>query len=154
MPGRGSVRWMGSAWHGHKTSTGEIFDPKLLTGAHPTLPLPSFAYVTNRVNGRTVLIRLNDRAPPDRDRIVIVSERVARLLGVANEARAEVDLQYAGPAGKAAGTHHEEAFLLRQPWFGQRPRQKAQGRAPVRPGGQSQSYYRPSYPRWDGTRRY
>ena len=54
-------RWMGRSWVGRSTATQEPFDPDRLTAAHATLPLPSYVYVTNRGNGRTVLVRVNDR---------------------------------------------------------------------------------------------
>ena len=78
---RGWARWIGNSWRGHKTASGEIFDAKRLTGAHASLPVPSFVYVTNRRNGRTILIRINDRVPhtrPCRDRIA-TGGRTARF---------------------------------------------------------------------------
>jgi len=55
----GKARWMGASWVGHNTTSGEVFDPQRLTAAHADLPVPSFLYVTNRANGRTVMVRVN-----------------------------------------------------------------------------------------------
>lgn len=67
--------------HGRLATDGEVFDPTALVGAHPTLQLPSVVRVTNLDNGRQVLIRLNDRGPPQRGRILALSRRAAELLG-------------------------------------------------------------------------
>lgn len=152
----GWARWMGGSWRGHITVSGEAFDPGRLTAAHPSLPLPSYLYVTNRANGRTVLVRVNDRVPPSADRIVAISERAARVLAFVEKGRAQVDIQYAGPAGKAPTSVHEERFLRRQPWF---PRSQAaakttkSGGADTLPRQDTGDRRRPLYPRWDNTRR-
>ncbi len=62
--------WYGPGFHGRKTSNGEIFDMNALTAAHKTLPMPSYAYVTNLNNGRTILVRINDRGPYVDDRVI------------------------------------------------------------------------------------
>ncbi len=74
----------GEDFHGRKTANGEVFDMWALTAAHPTLPLPSFAYVTNVANNRTILVRINDRGPFARDRVIDLSRASARLLGFRN----------------------------------------------------------------------
>ncbi len=70
--------------HGRLATDGEAFDPTALVGAHPTLQLPSVVRVTNLDNGRQVLIRLNDRGPPQRGRILALSRHAAELLGAGN----------------------------------------------------------------------
>ncbi len=101
--------------------TQEPFDPDRLTGAHATLPLPSYVYVTNRSNGRTVLVRVNDRPASGDGReggaSMLVSRRVADLLDFSRKGSAELELQFAGPAGLVSSGQHEEAFLRRQPWY-------------------------------------
>jgi len=152
----GWARWMGPSWKGHVTKSGEIFDPARLTAAHETLPIPSFLYVTNRANGRTVLVRINDRAPGSKGRAVIVSEMAANLLGFREAGRTRVDLQYAGPAAKRPNQKHEQAFLRHQPWFRldmlrtNQPKrtQEAKPKTQI-----TRRYPKPSYPRWDQTTR-
>ena len=117
----------------------------MLTAAHPTLPLPSFLYVTNRANSRTVLVRVNDRVPANADRVVVVSQRAADLLNFRGVGRAEVDLQYAGPAAQVSTGQHEKAFLQRQPWFNLNE--------PSSTNARTQRYTSPTYPRWDNTSR-
>lgn len=148
----GWARWMGASWAGHTTTTGEAFDANRLTAAHASLPLPSYLYVTNRANGRTVLLRVNDRVPASKARIVAVSQRAANLLGFLNKGRAEVDIQYAGPAGRRSSGKYEEKFLQEQSWFaGLKPNE----REPMlkRQAAAAGSSGTPAYPRWDGTRR-
>ena len=84
-------------FHGRKTANGEIFDMWALTAAHPTLPLPSYAYVTNMTNGRTLLVRINDRGPYARGRVIDLSRASARLLGFEMRGTAVVRVRYAGP---------------------------------------------------------
>jgi rare lipoprotein A len=116
-------------FHGRKTANGEIFDMEALTAAHPTLPMPSYAYVTNLTNGRTLLVRINDRGPYAHDRIIDLSRRVAILLGFERQGTARVQVRYAGPAPLDGNDRHEQAFLARQPWS-----QFAQGSPPPAPG--------------------
>jgi rare lipoprotein A (peptidoglycan hydrolase) len=152
----GWARWIGPSWRGHTTTSGEIFQPERLTGSHATLPLPSFVYVTNRTNGRTVLIRVNDRVPHSDAQAIIVSQRAAELLDFVKAGRVMVDIQYAGPASPLPNAKHEEAFLRQQPWFKRDLVQdgRAVG-APIGPTDMSvgQRYPTPTYPRWDGTQR-
>lgn len=146
---QGLARWRGASWSGHVTTTQERFDPDRLTGAHASLPLPSYLYVTNRANGRTLLIRLNDRpsvaAGRSDDMVVLVSRRVADLLDFSRDGSAQVQLQYAGPAGLVSSGEYEESFLRKQPWYG--VRQDRLGQAPERPGAEAVDgrYSPPSY---------
>ena len=78
----GIASWYGTAFHGRRTANGEIFDMHALTAGHPTLPLPSYAYVTNLDNGRTILVRVNDRGPYVKDRLIDLSRRSAAELGL------------------------------------------------------------------------
>ena len=70
----GIASWYGSDFHGRHTANGEVFDMNALTAAHPTLPLPSYAYVTNLSNNRTILVRVNDRGPYVGDRVIDLSK--------------------------------------------------------------------------------
>ena len=77
----GLASWYGPGFHGRQTASGEIFDRNEMTAAHRDLPLPSFVRVTNMDNGRSVILRVNDRGPVS-DRLVIdVSEEAAEELG-------------------------------------------------------------------------
>ena len=104
-------------FHGRKTANGEIFDMWALTAAHPTLPLPSYAYVTNTANGRTLLVRINDRGPYARGRVIDLSRATARLLGFEMHGTAVVRVRYAGRAPLNGDDHHEQRFLAGQHWY-------------------------------------
>lgn len=91
----GLASWYGGAFDGRSTSSGEIFDSRLLTAAHRTLPLPSWVEVENLHNGRTVVVRVNDRGPfadPD-ERVLDVSEAAARELGMIGAGVARVRIR-------------------------------------------------------------
>jgi rare lipoprotein A len=92
-----------------------------LTAAHPTLPLPSYAYVTNMRNGRTILVRINDRGPYAHDRVIDLSRRAARELGTEQAGVAEVRVRYAGRAPLDGNDIHERRFLAAQPWYEAQP---------------------------------
>lgn len=109
--------WYGDDFHGRQTANGEIFDRKALTAAHPTLPLPSYAYVTNLENGRTVLVRINDRGPYAPGRILDVSHEVARQLAFEKRGLARMRVRYAGRAPLSGDTTRERQHLAQQPWY-------------------------------------
>jgi rare lipoprotein A len=94
----GLSSWYGEAFHRRQTSNGEWFDMATLTAAHATLPLPSYAKVTNLENGRTIIVRINDRGPFVDTRVLDVSKRVAEILGYKQQGTAKVRVQYIGPA--------------------------------------------------------
>lgn len=116
---RGIASWYGHDFHGRRTANGEIYDMDALTAAHPTLPMPSYAYVTNVANGRTLLVRINDRGPYAYNRIIDLSRRSARLLGIAERGTSEVRVRYAGPAPLDGDDRHEWNFLAAQRWYRQ-----------------------------------
>jgi rare lipoprotein A len=95
---KGVASWYGEAFNRRKTSNGEWFDMTRLTAAHPTLPLPSYVKVTNLENGREVVVRLNDRGPFVGTRIIDLSKRTAEVLDFKHKGKAEVRVQYIGPA--------------------------------------------------------
>jgi len=94
----GLASWYGRAFHGRKTANGEIYDMGELTAAHPTLPLPSYARVTNLTNQRSVVVRINDRGPFAKGRIIDVSATAARVLGFKRAGVAKVKVDYVGKA--------------------------------------------------------
>ncbi len=95
---KGYASWYGPNFHGRKTANGEIFDQYHLSGAHPTFPLPSYARVTNMENGHSVVIRVNDRGPYAKGRIIDVSSKTADLLEMKRAGTAKVRVQYIGRA--------------------------------------------------------
>ena len=94
----GGASWYGSDFHGRRTANGEIFSANAITGAHPTLPLPSYVRVTNAENGRSVIVRVNDRGPYMPGRIMDLSHRAAEMLGYVNKGHTEITAEYVGPA--------------------------------------------------------
>ncbi len=89
--GRGS--WYGKKFHGQKTSSGEPYDMYKMTAAHPTFPIPSFARVTNVGNGKTVVVRVNDRGPFHSDRIIDLSYTAALKLGYIGHGSAQLEVE-------------------------------------------------------------
>ncbi|MER9441950.1 septal ring lytic transglycosylase RlpA family protein [Mesorhizobium sp. M0340] len=94
----GLASWYGEAFHGRLTANGEVYDMADLTAAHPTMPLPSYARVTNMKTGSSVIVRVNDRGPYHDGRIIDVSKRAAEMLDYANIGTAEVKVEYVGRA--------------------------------------------------------
>ncbi len=94
----GAASWYGDAFHGRLTANGEIYDMTHLTAAHPTMPLPSYARVTNLANGNSVIVRVNDRGPYDSGRVIDLSHRAADLLGYTQKGTAKVEVEYVGRA--------------------------------------------------------
>ncbi len=86
----GIASWYGSEFHGRRTANGEVFDKNEVSAAHRTLPMPSVVEVTNLENGRTLVVRVNDRGPFAHGRIIDMSERGAELLGFAEQGTARV----------------------------------------------------------------
>jgi rare lipoprotein A len=113
----GIASYYADDFHGRRTSNGEIFDMWALSAAHPTLPMPSFVYVTNIDNGRTLLLRVNDRGPYVNNRAIDVSKAAARYLGFETHGTARVRVRYAGRAPLTGDDRNEQRFLASQPWF-------------------------------------
>ena len=90
---RGIASWYGRKFHGQKTSTGETYDMYKMTAAHPTLPLPSYARVTNVSSGKTVVVRVNDRGPFLHGRIIDLSYAAAHKLGIAQNGSGLVEVE-------------------------------------------------------------
>lgn len=94
----GKASWYGWDFHGRRTANGEIFSANAITAAHPTLPLPSYVRVTNLENGRSVIVRVNDRGPYVAGRIIDLSQRAADLLEYRANGSTSVEVDYVGPA--------------------------------------------------------
>lgn len=90
---RGIASWYGRKFHEQKTASGEIYDMYAMTAAHPTLPLPSYARVTNLANGKSVVVRVNDRGPFHPGRVIDLSYAAAYRLGLAQQGSGEVEVE-------------------------------------------------------------
>lgn len=90
---RGIASWYGKKFHGQKTSSGELYDMYKMTGAHPTLPLPSYVRVTNLANGKQVIVRINDRGPFHSSRIMDLSYTAALKLGYLGKGSSELEIE-------------------------------------------------------------
>jgi rare lipoprotein A len=95
---QGKASWYGHDFHGRRTANGEIFGAFYLTAASPVLPVPSYARVTNLENGRSILVRVNDRGPYLKGRIIDLSYEAASVLGYVNKGSTRVEVRYVGPA--------------------------------------------------------
>src|SRR5262249_50903052 len=94
----GIASWYGPDFHGRPTANGEIFDMNGISGAHPTLPMPSYLRVTNLTNGRSIIVRVNDRGPYARERVVDLSIGAAKALDFYAQGLTRVRIEYAGRA--------------------------------------------------------
>lgn len=112
----GKASWYGSDFDGKATANGETYDMRGLSAAHKTLPMPSYVYVTNLKNNRTIMVRVNDRGPFKPGRIIDLSSRAARELGFHHHGIAQVRVQYAGRAPLGGDDRRERAYLAKQSW--------------------------------------
>src|ERR1700704_3902860 len=94
----GMASWYGHDFHGRLTANGEVFDMASLTAAHPTLPMPSYARVTNLSNGKSLIVWVNDRGPYHGNRLIDVSNHAAELLEFKGNGVARVRVEYVGRA--------------------------------------------------------
>ena len=94
----GLASWYGEDFHGRLTANGEVYDMQGITAAHPTLPLPCYARVTNLKNGRSIIVRVNDRGPYHSDRLIDLSTKAAHLLDFYGDGLAPVRVDYVSPA--------------------------------------------------------
>jgi rare lipoprotein A len=105
----GVASWYGRDFHGRLTANGEVYDMNALSAAHPTLPMPSYARVTNLDNGRSIVVRVNDRGPYSRNRVIDVSIGAARALDFYGRGLARVRVEYVGRAALAGS---DDAVLM------------------------------------------
>lgn len=94
---RGLASWYGKKFHGRKTSSGERYDMYAMTAAHKTLPLPTYARVTNVSNGRSAVVKINDRGPFHGKRVIDLSYSAAKKLGVVSKGTAMVEIRAIDP---------------------------------------------------------
>ncbi len=97
---QGTASWYGRKFHGQRTVSGEVYDMYAMTAAHPTLPIPSYARITNLENNRSAVVRINDRGPFGSGRIMDVSYAVALKLGFAETALAPVEVEGIATGGE------------------------------------------------------
>src|SRR3981081_1846235 len=96
--GEGIASWYGPDFHGRLTANGEVYDMHGISAAHTTMPLPSYARVTNLDNGRSIIVRVNDRGPYVRNRVIDLSIGTAKALDFYGHGLARVRVEYVGPA--------------------------------------------------------
>lgn len=112
----GMASWYGGAYHhGTRTSNGEVVDRTAITAAHRTMPLPSYARVTSLATGRSIIVRINDRGPFARGRIIDLSEKTAELLDIKGRGVSKIRVQYVGKAGLAGSDQKTLMASLRGP---------------------------------------
>jgi len=96
----GLASWYGGYFHGRQTSSGDVYDMYLMTAAHKSLPLPTYVRVTHQGNGRSVVVRVNDRGPFVDDRIIDLSFTAATKLGMADSGTARVEVVALDPPAR------------------------------------------------------
>lgn len=106
---RGVASWYGKRFHGQKTSSGEIYDMYAMTAAHPTLPIPSYVRVTNLENGRSVVVRINDRGPFLHQRVIDLSYAAAHRLDYLKKGSAKVEVEAVLPPEEKSPTALSES---------------------------------------------
>lgn len=116
----GLASWYGRRFHGKKTSSGEPYDMYAMTAAHPTLPIPSYARVTSLANGRSVVVRINDRGPFHSKRLIDLSYTAAHKLGYLGQGHARVRVESIDPDAKGIQDEASvEGLYLQVGAFGQ-----------------------------------
>jgi rare lipoprotein A len=105
---QGCASWYAHRLHGRRTASGERYDRRALTAAHPTLPLSSYARVRNRANGREVVVRINDRGPFTHGHVIDMSHAAAAQLGILRGAR-EVDIEPLADGTRHGGARSQNA---------------------------------------------
>ncbi|WP_029002469.1 septal ring lytic transglycosylase RlpA family protein [Azorhizobium doebereinerae] len=110
----GIASWYGDDFHGRLTANGEVFDRTSISAAHPTLPMPSYVRVTNLNNGRSIIVRVNDRGPYHQNRVIDVSHRTADLLGFSSKGVAKVRVDFVSRAPLDGSDDRKLVASLRQ----------------------------------------
>jgi rare lipoprotein A len=109
----GLASWYGEDFHGRATANGEVYDMASISAAHPTLPIPSYARVTNLANQKSIIVRVNDRGPYHQNRLIDVSVRAARMLGFYDNGVTRVRVDYVGRASLGGSDDTKLAATLR-----------------------------------------
>lgn len=111
--GVGLASWYGDAFHGRRTANGEVYDRDGITAAHPTMPLPSYARITNLRNHRSIIVRVNDRGPYHSGRMMDLSARAAEALEYKSIGTAKIKVEYVGHASLAGSDDRKLMATLR-----------------------------------------
>lgn len=101
----GNASWYGGQFHGRKTASGELYNMNALSAAHRTLPIPSYARVTNTSNGKSIIVRVNDRGPFHGNRVMDLSKAAAQQLGFISKGTAQVKIEQVVPGIKSASAN-------------------------------------------------
>lgn len=109
----GLASWYGTAFHGRRTANGEVYDCDSISAAHPTMPLPSYARVTNLRNNYSLIVRVNDRGPFSPNRIMDVSRKAAEALDFRHSGTSRVKVEYIGAASLAGSDDQKLLTTLR-----------------------------------------
>ena len=143
----GLASWYGEPFHGRSTANGETYDMNVVSAAHKTLPLPSFVRVTNLENGRSMVLRVNDRGPFVNGRIIDVSRRGAQLLGFYEKGTAKVRVTVVQDADGGAIVPKPETAPAAQVAVAAAPQAGVQAEALPPPSGVRVQAAQPSAPR-------
>jgi rare lipoprotein A len=122
---QGVASWYGADFHGGRTATGETYDMNAMTGAHPTLPLPAWVRVTNLENGRSVVVRLNDRGPFSKNRIIDLSRAAAERLDMIRTGTARVEVRSLAGGEASPDAPQPAAYYAQAGAFGSRENAEA-----------------------------
>jgi rare lipoprotein A len=109
---RGTASWYGSKFHGRPTANGERYDMYAMTAAHPTLPIPSYVEVTNLLNGRQIVVRVNDRGPFRHGRLIDLSYVAAAKLDMLVIGTAPVEVRTVGPGDTLPGPSYAKPGVI------------------------------------------
>ena len=109
---QGVASWYGKKFHGQKTAIGEIYDMYGMSAAHTTLPIPSYARVTNLANNKSVIVRVNDRGPFLHERIIDLSYAAASKLGIIDKGQAQVEVESLTPDENSASPIYKEPIQV------------------------------------------
>lgn len=112
---KGIASWYGKKFHGQRTASGETYDMYGMTAAHPTLPIPSYARVTNLANNKSVIVRINDRGPFLHERIMDLSYTAAHKLGIVGNGSSEVEVESIVPEGAVTTTLAINSPVISEP---------------------------------------
>jgi len=130
----GLASWYGEEANGNTTALGEVFDPNALTAAHPTLPIPSYVRVTNISNGRQLVVRINDRGPYTKGRVIDLSKAAADRLNISNNTKVRIDFINVSPDGTQSGPGTVGTRVIKQSFaLAARPDLSSSSSSPLQP---------------------